>query len=854
MRFIILLIMMAGFIYANTQMQIKKGWQLIGVPTSLDVQTSFNNKNVEIVWGFDASTQSWSGYSPDEDKSAKITKDYSTLTDLEPYQALWIFSKDDWQFSFSSTDSLSTPINNTIVLQDGWNLIALPQQIVVSDKFFGDAIVWKYSADQEWSVNDSSLDFPSIDTVTQSEGLWVKSEGAKSISVNDQAASLHTFKSKDSMLSYIRNMVKMSQYYYAYGIAVDGVLESNDAGAIEAPTDSPVADSSTKASDATTTNLQESGVDEGDILKHDGKYIFNIDNTNGKIIVSSFENISQKVYTPITSIDFSNKNIVDIYLQNSRLSVISYGTNNSFTYDEMNYAQVDTAIANYQSSVKLDIFDVSDINNIKLIAEHSIDGNYQDSRLIDGELFLISQYTPRVSYEYPKIYEETVCSSLDRSDIFASCSSSSVVNSPVPVEPTEVTSRDSKEVSTSFYEESCVYGEDYTLWHENSCYKYSYDENGAWRYDYENPTIVDESLIPTIKSNTQDTQDLVTHSKLYAPAKLSQRASITTLSSFLIESGEYKISNSFLGNTHTYYASLTSLYLVSSEYPLYYDYNNYKEQQMIYKFALDDTLTYKGRGSIEGRMLNQFSMSEKDDYLRVASSSGWNWFNGGETTNTVYTLKQTNNTLKVEGTLSGLGHEGETIRSVRFMGDRGFVVTFKQTDPLYTLDMSNPKEPKVVGELSIPGFSTYLHIVDENRVLSIGRDADENGAQLGLQFQLFDISDFSNPILADKIQIGNEYSYSEAEYNHKAFTYRSSDLMFGVPYRNYSRIDNTSSENFGMFQVDDLSLKSIHTITSDNSNWGDVGRGLIFDMNSTTYGSLFKGSNITCENIQKKEI
>ncbi len=757
MRSIMILMIAVNFIFADGVMQIKNGWQLIGVPTTLNVQKSFDNQNVEIVWGFDALSQSWKGYSPDSDKNAKIIQSYEALTTLEPFEALWVFSKNDWQLEYTQEDSIFTPKNSTITLEYGWNLVAIPQEIVVSDKFFGDAIVWKYSEDNEWSVNDENLDFPSIDDIKQSEGLWVKSDETKTINIDQQSSKLQTFESKEAMLNYIRSMIEMNQYYYFDEVMI-----------VLAPVeDTGSSDISNEASNATTTNLQEAGVDEGDILKHDNIHIFSVDNTNEKIIVTSFENIAKKNYTPITSLDFNDKNIKLIYLQNSRLCVVSnnmhvYAYNNEAMEDDLK--ESDMMIVPYQNTFTLDIFDVSDINNITLISTHTIDGNYQDSRLINGELYLISQFMPN--------------------------------------------------------------------------------------FEYENSIVVDENLLPTITSNSQTPKDLLSPSTFYAPAKLNQSANITTISRFLIDSGEYKANSSFLGNTHTYYATTTSLYLVSNEYPLYYDYTHYKDQQMIYKFSLDETLSYVGRGFVEGSMLNQFSMSEKDDYLRVATTSGWSWWGNGETTNSIYTLLPDDEELVVEGKLTGLGHEGETIRAVRFMGNRGFVVTFRQTDPLYTLDLSDPKEPKAIGELSIPGFSTYLHVIDENRVLSIGRNADDDGRAQELQFGLFDISDFSNPLLADKIEIGDANSYSEAEYNHKAFSYRESDLMFGVPYRNYSDIDYSSSEHFGVYQIDDLNIESVHTLTSDSSDWGNVGRGLIFDLNNTTYGVLLKGSNIICENIK----
>ncbi len=830
MRTIIMLILAVSFLFAS-EVQGKKGWQLIGVPTSLDIQTSFNNESVEIVWSFDAPSQSWSGYSPDSEKNSKIIQDYLSLATIEPFSALWVFSKSDWKLEFSYEESTQTAKNRTIVLEEGWNLIAIPQQIVVSEEFFGGALVWKYSEDEGWSVNDANLNFPSIESIKESEGLWVKSDESKIINIDEEGSKLHTFKSRDNMMSYIRSMININQHYYGYynlEPIIDGVMPALEES-------QSASDDGSKTTDTTTTNLQEEGVDEGDILKHDGVHIFSVDNSNEKIIVTSFKNISKQIYTPIDSIDFTKKYIVSMYLQNSRLSVIS---NAKYDYT-IDYVKMINPQINQNTT--LDIFNVSDIENIKLISTHTIDGYYQDSRLIDGELYMISQFTPTINYDYPKLYVDTICSTLDMDKIWAKCSGYST-GEPIFVG-----------VSSKKYEESCEYGEDYKLWSENSCYQYNYDEKGAWKSDYDNPIIVSENLLPLITSNATKATELVSHNTFYAPAKLNQRANITTISRFSTELGNYKTNTSFLGNTHTYYASLTSLYLVSNEYPLYFDYSHYKDQQMIYKFSLDENLSYESRGFVEGKMLNQFSMSEKDDYLRVATTSGWSWWNSGEVNNSVFTLKQKNSTFEVEGKLTGLGHEGETIRSVRFMGNRGFVVTFKQTDPLYTIDLSNPEKPKLVGELSIPGFSSYLHLIDENRLLSIGRNADADGRQRELQFQLFDISDFSNPTLADKILIGDENSYSEAEYNHKAFSYRASDLMFGVPHRDYSSSSSSSSEHFSIYKISDLSIKSVQTLTSNNSEWGNVGRGVIFDLNDTTYGALLKGSNIICEDIKDEE-
>ncbi len=780
MRTLLAWLMVFGILSATT-LEIKKGWQLIGVSTTMDAQTYFNNKSVEIVWGFNAASQSWMGYSPDAQKESVIIDKYSPLNSIKPWQAVWIFSREEWTLTYSPQSSVTTPLNSAVELKNGWNLISIPQQIVVSENFFGDALVWKYTQNSQWQVNKTNLNFPSIETISMSEGLWVKSDGDKTIDVDQQSSKLSSFDSKESMLAYIRKMIRMNNYY-GYPYPLSTVV---DVAVVSAP--EAVGDTST-IKNATTTNTQEAGVDEGDIVKNDGVYVFSVDNANQRIIVTSFLNLAKQDYAPIATLPFKDQYVQSMYLQNNRLLVVS----------------------THNNSLTLDVYDVSDIQNVRSIATHATEGSYRDSRLVNGKLFLISDFSPYLSYEYEKKYVTTTCS--------------------------------------QSVQEAVAYFTDPSISVYNKCYFYGYDEKGAYVYNYENPIIIDEILTPYITSNGVKS-DFINHAKLYAPTKLNQYANITTLSGFNAIDGNYTGNVSFLGNTSTYYASTSSLYLVSSEYPLYYDYSHYKEQQMIYKFSLDENLTYKGRGLVEGRMLSQFSMSEQDEHLRVATTSGWSWWADASTSNSIYTLKTSNEELVVDGTLLGLGKSGETIRAVRFMGNRGFVVTFKQTDPLYAIDLSDPKNPKKVGELSIPGFSEYLHVVDENRLLSVGRNADANGRAQELQFQLFDTSDFSNPLLVDTLRIGDKYSYSEAEYNHKAFTYRASDLTFGVPYRSYDAQYYENQEHFAIYKINGMKIDFLDRVDSNNSNWGDVGRGIIFDFNATSYATLLKGSNVISKKI-----
>ncbi len=836
MRMIVLSMVFLGVLYANTAIELKKGWQLVGIPTVLRDMSVFDTKYVEIVWGFDGASQEWRGYSPDANISATIEKNaLKRLEHLEAWQAVWVFSSDNWKLTLDDAPTLpSAAQNNVIHLYKGWNLVEVPQQSVVSDGFFGDTVVWKYSADQQWKVNDASLNFPSIEAITASEGLWVKSETTRTVTIENSLSKLHTFRDRTSMLSYIHKMLQMQNYYADTLLELPSIPVTLDSQVLSSEGNQ---EGSHSANDVTTTNLQEAGVDEGDILKHNGTHLFSADNSNGRIIVTAFNKLIAQDYKPITFIDMNGKNVIAMYVQEHRLAVLS---NTAYYY-------IDTvAETTARSSIVYDpnqtftfeIFDISDINAIKKVASHEIEGSYETSRLIDGNVFLVSRFMPSIRYEYPKKYVDTICVSIiPDAGMQCACSAETLTSPndpPLPPQPNALT-------------QECNY--DVNAWNANSCNEYEYDDKGAWKYDYDNPIVLSEHLTPILSGNGAR-RELVAPSTLYAPYKLDQRANITTISSFNMDDGTYRQSLSFLGNTNNYYASATALYLASSEYPMFVDFTHAKEQATIYKFRLGEDLVYEGRGSVEGWMLNQFSMSEYEGYLRVATTVGQSWWNR-QTNNSVYILKDVNKTLQIEGVVSGLGKEGETIHAVRFMGDRGFVVTFERTDPLYTLDLSDPKNPKKVGELFIPGFSRYLHVVDANRLLSIGRHADDDGRQQELQVQLFDISDFANPRLVDRVQVGSTGSYSEAEYNHKAFTYRASDLMFGLPFQNYETgIHKASSEHFGIYQIEGMTIHTIGTLTSGNGEWGSVGRGIIFDADTHTYATLIKGADMMCERIR----
>jgi hypothetical protein len=166
-------------------------------------------------------------------------------------------------------------------------------------------------------------------------------------------------------------------------------------------------------------------------------------------------------------------------------------------------------------------------------------------------------------------------------------------------------------------------------------------------------------------------------------------------------------------------------------------------------------------------VLNQFSMSEQGDVLRVASTDVPPWFTQGDPSHSlVTTLSEQDDHLSVLGQVDGLGR-GERIYAVRFLGDVGYVVTFRQVDPLFTIDVSDPAHPAQRGELEIPGVSTYLHPLGGDRLLGLGSGSSDDGHQSGLQLSEFDVSDLAHPKLEHRVTVDG--GSSEAQYDHHAF-------------------------------------------------------------------------------------
>jgi uncharacterized secreted protein with C-terminal beta-propeller domain len=296
---------------------------------------------------------------------------------------------------------------------------------------------------------------------------------------------------------------------------------------------------------------------------------------------------------------------------------------------------------------------------------------------------------------------------------------------------------------------------------------------------------------------TRRVRRMVACDDIRKPASFSGPGTLTVLTVDLEKGLKPLDSDSLMTDAQTIYASKRNLYVATERWfdPGRSDPGALVDDgrfTAIHRFGIADpqSAEYRASGQVRGFVLNQFSLSEHDGNLRVATTEQPPWREGAEQRQSesfVTVLGEDAGTLRELGRVGGLG-KGERIYAVRFMGDAGYVVTFRQVDPLYTLDLSNPAKPAVRGELKLPGFSSYLHPVGDDLLLGLGQDADDAGRTHGTQLSLFDVSDLSAPRRLHQYAFGDG-STSEAEYDHHAFLYWPPTKLAVIPLTTYRQED-----------------------------------------------------------------
>ncbi len=496
--------------------------------------------------------------------------------------------------------------------------------------------------------------------------------------------------------------------------------------------------------DYSSTNVQEQGVDEPDIVKTDGEYIYVLSGDKFLIIDAwPADKMSELARTDIGGSPvslFVYKDSVMIFSNHWQLEAVEKSFNPG-THQLM----------------KVTILDVSDKSDPQLVREMYLEGTFTDARMVDGyAYFVISSYL----------------------DIYSMGSSD---GSDMPAVSNRLANSDLVDLFPEYMDR--IYG-----------------ESGV----------------------NESTKIICPCSNVYHSSVPNGTGVVTLFSVNLGEPQSETHSTSILSDTGIVYGSEKSLYIAAANNGDWMWWNvafensdGPVEKTAIHEFELGESPSYIASGEVKGHVLNQFSMSEHEGVFRIATTER-NWWSGTGSANAVYTLKREGKELQTVGALSDLGKPGESIYAVRFQGDKGFVITYERTDPMYTLDLSDPSIPKKVGELEIPGFSTYLHPVTDNKLLSIGRNADNS-----IELKIFDVSDFSNPAVIETETIGTG-GYSEAEGNHKAFTYFNSQKVLAIPVSMWS---NDTYEYSSILRLYDVNTEKgfshrgdiSHSVFSQNS-------------------------------------
>ena len=269
---------------------------------------------------------------------------------------------------------------------------------------------------------------------------------------------------------------------------------------------------------------------------------------------------------------------------------------------------------------------------------------------------------------------------------------------------------------------------------------------------------------------------------------------LLTVMTIDLDRGLYSVDrDAVIAGAQVVYASQAALYIASQRYIPSLDAPQDIPARMrtdIHRFDTSDPerTTYRSSGSVPGFVLNQFALSEDRGVLRVATTEEPLWMDGAQQRDAesgVSVLREDGSKLVTVGRVGGLG-KGERIYAVRFLGDAGYLVTFRQVDPLYTLDLSDPRAPKAVGELKVAGYSAYLHPVGDGLLLGVGQDASDQGIRQGPQVSLFDVSDLRAPKRLQQRVLGDQGASTDAEWDHHAFLWWQPERLAVLPLRQYA--------------------------------------------------------------------
>jgi uncharacterized secreted protein with C-terminal beta-propeller domain len=485
----------------------------------------------------------------------------------------------------------------------------------------------------------------------------------------------------------------------------------------------PVPAAAAKSAPDSTTNVQVAGVDESDVVKTDGDLMLAV--VNGELKIVRLNDGGTDVLATWSSTTSSAESVL---VDGSRAVVI--GTTDGLAYARRGVAAKDLMPAPTASEAVISLLDLSNPENPRLMQQFTVDGALSGSvRLVDGELrFALSSSPSRIPWKQP----------------------------------------------------------DFTKTEDPRDQRKLMDKATAANRKVLAATTIDDWLprATVVTGGQRVRRDLVDCRNVSMPRTYS---GLQTLSLVQIPlDGGTPLSSwrsaGVLASDSTLYATADHAWLATQQWAGVADVATSTvegrfapvpgtTQIHVFDTPRAGQPVYRGSGSVRGNLINQFAMDEQGGVLRVATT-----VDGGTTDNRVTTLRLADRKLVTAGEITGLG-QGERIRGVRFMGDVGYVVTFRQTDPLYTIDLADPAKPVLRGQLKIPGYSAYLHPAGPGRILGLGQDGTGAGQSTGLQLSLFDVSG-ADATRLDRVRLPG--AWSDAESDHHAFTMTGNLVL--VPY------------------------------------------------------------------------
>ena len=565
--------------------------------------------------------------------------------------------------------------------------------------------------------------------------------------------------------------------------------------------DSVAASASAESADGnfSTTTTQESGVDESDRVKYDGSNLYlaanpvytywawgadegetesDADRPHVRVLQRNPDDSLSHVTN--FALPDGTRSLENLYVGNDRLAALYGVFENNASNNDASTGFLGDIWYPYEQNFGIRIADVTDVQEIVTLATYQIDGHVLSSRRIEDKLYVVSTYSPNIKMD-------------------------------------------------------------------------TYPETDAERQAFYEALSQDDSLqyLPTIKDG-DGTSPLVAASDCYLPEGTSDKyghASVVTLTTFNLTSPDNYDSVCVLASVDGFYASSKAIYFYGAQYDEPQSDGTNMPNTVIHKFSYDgDSVTYKATGKVRGSVSSQnahLRFNEKDDYLRlVTTQTDWR---RGEIDHTLYVLQPgSDNELELVAHLPNdarpkkIGKPGEDIYAVRYFGDKAYVVTFERIDPLYVLDLSTPLDPKIAGELEVPGYSAYLQPLNDKYVVGIGQQIDPNREANtvveGAKIELYDVGDMAAPKVVSTLVFENGYTPVEWDY-HALTQLQTGDNEFRLALPVYTwQSQQVSADTWLWQQSNSMRLISVDVSAASpglsqvgsldveddkSSNWGD---------------------------------